>query len=338
MLGFLLCILTLTRTTIVYVSKRFFQNMDISVDTVDSQRSLDQVSSPIREHETDVVITHGAYEDEDEDEYVASNQPPIIVKLPVRKDDIRYKMNHNERGKCVILNHDTFESPGLKSRQGSGADVEVIRKTFSKLGFEVEEHPNYTLEKIYDKISELSKDDHSDRDCICVFILTHGNRNGLIYAKDYPFPLVNVWTPFTADKCPTLAGKPKLFFIQACRGSERDSGAMVYAGPGRSETDSVVTVPYKIPTHADFLFAHSTVEGFFSWRDTECGTWYIQHLCKVIEAHWEDTDLLKMLTITARTVANECSSTHSIPAQNNQKQMPSLTSTLTRDIFFKHHS
>ena len=39
--------------------------------------------------------------------------------------------------------------------------------------------------------------------------------------------LTQVWQPFTADRCPSLAGKPKLFFIQACQGNRMDKGVEV---------------------------------------------------------------------------------------------------------------
>ena len=29
---------------------------------------------------------------------------------------------------------------------------------------------------------------------------------------------------------------------------------------------------YKIPSHADFLIAYSTIPGFYSWRNTTAGT------------------------------------------------------------------
>ncbi|XP_076618693.1 caspase-1 [Colletes latitarsis] len=286
-----------------------------------------------RKHSTDVIYMPGTYEEDDDKEY-AIGKSPIIVKLPVSRDAIFYKMDHKMRGKCVILNHDTFDSEMLQPRKGSMIDVETITETFSNLGFTVMDYSNLPYEDIETKMIELSEDDHNDSDCICIFILTHGRTNGLIHARDYAFSLVKLWAPFTTDKCASLAGKPKLFFIQACRGSKYDGGTMVYASGNTSETDSAATVPYKIPTHADFLFAYSTVEGFSSWRDAEYGTWYIQCLCKVIQEYWETTDLLKMLTITARTVANDCTSTHTNPAKNNQKQMPSLTSTLTREVFF----
>jgi caspase-like apoptosis-related cysteine protease len=67
-------------------------------------------------------------------------------------------------------------------------------------------YPNFLL---------VSKEDHSDADCIAVIMLTHGEEHGRLVTRDSVLYKVDkLWTPFTADKCPTLAGKPKLFFIQ----------------------------------------------------------------------------------------------------------------------------
>lgn len=57
--------------------------------------------------------------------------------------------------------------------------------------------------------------DHTDNDCLVIAVLSHGE-HGIIYAKDGVYKPESLWTPFTADKCQTLAGKPKLFFIQVC--------------------------------------------------------------------------------------------------------------------------
>ena len=42
----------------------------------------------------------------------------------------------------------------------------------------------------------------------------------------------------------------------------------------RSMTDSLAT--YRTPLYADFLLAHSTVAGFYSWRNAVSGSWFIQ--------------------------------------------------------------
>ena len=60
----------------------------------------------------------------------------------------------------------------------------------------------------------MSKEDHSDADCLMIAVLTHGFDNGYLYARDTIYSIDNLWHPFTADRCLTLAGKPKIFFVQ----------------------------------------------------------------------------------------------------------------------------
>ena len=85
--------------------------------------------------------------------------------------------------------------------------------------------------------------DHSNSDCFALVVLSHGSE-GTIYAHDAPFPTQRLWEPFTSDKAPTLAGKPKLFFFQACQGSQMDQGVKITRAKPTSatETDSFVCV------------------------------------------------------------------------------------------------
>lgn len=100
--------------------------------------------------------------------------------------------------------------------------------------------------------------DHKEHDCLLISILSHGEL-GYIYAYDTHYKLESIWNYFTASRCPSLAGKPKLFFIQACQGDRLDGGVIL----SRTETDSAdnQSMAYKIPIHADFLIAYSTVPG-----------------------------------------------------------------------------
>ncbi|XP_043287076.1 caspase-1-like isoform X1 [Venturia canescens] len=260
----------------------------------------------------------------------------VTAPMPVPIDAERYNMNHKNRGKCIVFNHEYFDT-GFEDRVGSTVDAKKIQQTFLNLGFEVEILDNLVHVEVIDKITKLSEEDHGDSDCICIFVLTHGLSNDMIFAKDVAYKADKIWKPFTADKCKSLAGKPKLFFLQACRGDELDDGVTLMARSrryGNSETDSIVT-SYKIPTHADFLIAHSSAQGFYSWRNPTKGTWFVQCLCEVLDGYADTTDLLKMLTITARKISTELESYNDLnPTQSGRKQVPSITTMLLRDIYF----
>ncbi|XP_058800569.1 caspase-1-like isoform X2 [Phymastichus coffea] len=259
------------------------------------------------------------------------------ARMTVHRDSEIYNMQHKNRGKCVIFNHENFTT-GYASRRGSTCDAQRIEETFQRLGFTVEICDDYELSAITNKINELSGEDHTDNDCLCIFLLTHGMGYDMISAKDALYKSESIWKPFTADRCRTLAGKPKLFFFQACRGDNLDSGVQLFGtGISRTETDSFSygSDSYKIPSHADFLFAHSTAPGFYSWRDPLMGTWYVQSLCDILDQYAATTDLVKMLTMTARKVAIHYASCHEYdPTLNDQKQVPTVTSMLIRDLYF----
>ena len=48
---------------------------------------------------------------------------------------------------------------------------------------------------------------------VILSVLSHGEL-GILYASDQPYKPDRLWSHFSADKCRTLAGKPKMFFIQ----------------------------------------------------------------------------------------------------------------------------
>jgi hypothetical protein len=59
----------------------------------------------------------------------------------------------------------------------------------------------------------VSREDHSDADCFVCVILSHGG-DGFIYGKDGIVCLSELVNMFKGDECQSLAGKPKMFFVQ----------------------------------------------------------------------------------------------------------------------------
>lgn len=75
--------------------------------------------------------------------------------MPVLKDAECYNMNHKNRGKCVIFNHEEFES--FDKREGTAADASRLEKTFEKLGFDVDVHTDLTHVAIMNEIDKCEQ-------------------------------------------------------------------------------------------------------------------------------------------------------------------------------------
>lgn len=178
----------------------------------------------------------------------------------------------------------------------------------------------------------VAKMDHSQHDCLAVVVLTHGEL-GRLLAHDTHYDADTLWSYFTSDKCPTLAGKPKLFFIQACRGDRSDAGITLKE---RTQTDGHSNDKFRIPTHADILVAYATVPGFLSWFREDQGSWFIQALCSVLREKAAQHDLLTLLTFVNQRVAIDYESyaPNDPKEHEKKKQVPYITWTLIRLVQF----
>ncbi|XP_019866443.2 caspase-1 [Aethina tumida] len=272
---------------------------------------------------------------EDEGDAQGTGSPSYgeaIAKMPVPKYALYYKMDHPQKSIAYIFNHENFEINGLKKRNGTNKDSTDLKEVFTKLNFDVHEFKDLRKGDVMQNIEQLSKMDHSKRDCVVVCVLSHGEM-GVIYARDSYYKPESLWSNFTGDKCPTLAGKPKIFFIQACQGDKLDGGVHMIRS---TETDGDYHQSYKLPLQADFLMMFSTVKGYFSWRNTTHGSWFIQALCNELKARADKEDLLRILTFVSQKVAVDFeSNTPDHRAMHQQKQIPCIISMLTRLIQFR---
>ncbi|KAI6225263.1 Caspase domain protein [Aphelenchoides fujianensis] len=66
--------------------------------------------------------------------------------------------------------------------------------------------------------------DHATVDSCVVIVLTHGEYDGLIGVDGHVINTHDFLACFNSRAAPNLSGKPKLFFIQACRGQNHDVG------------------------------------------------------------------------------------------------------------------
>uniref|UniRef100_W5UJ92 Caspase-9 n=1 Tax=Ictalurus punctatus TaxID=7998 RepID=W5UJ92_ICTPU len=275
-----------------------------------------------------------------------------------RSDSIQsYKMDASPCGVCLIINNVEFDAgTELKNRTGSDIDSEKLERRFRSLNFHVIVKRNLKCKHIRHELSVLAKMDHSEYDCCVVVILSHGTEAshnrfpGAVHGVDGPSVPVQIITNYlTGQNCPSLQGKPKLFFIQACGGGEKDTGFEVSpeevqhtavrldeqadAIPTSSSSDSLSLsdepdARASLPTPSDILVSYSTFPGYVSWRDTNTGSWYVETLDCVLETNAATDDLATMLILLNHEVSQ-------ISAKGLYKQMPGSFNFLRKLFYFQ---
>ncbi|XP_030614183.1 caspase-8 [Archocentrus centrarchus] len=244
-----------------------------------------------------------------------------------------YPMTSEKRGICLIVNNYDFSKSTvpLKLRGGTDVDEKRLESVFQWLGFEVENHHDCDGNKMLSVFRELSRRDHSQMDCVVCCVLSHGVE-GSVYGVDGSSVKISCLTdPFNGLKCPSLAGKPKLFFIQACQGINEQNAVYIESdSPAYSFlcSDAVATKD-GIPSSADFLLGMATVPSFVSFRDKIRGTWFIQSLCQnLVQMVPRECDLMSVLTKVNADVSQKSDES------GRRKQMPQPAFSLRKKVVF----
>ncbi|XP_067994384.1 caspase-8-like isoform X1 [Melanerpes formicivorus] len=251
-----------------------------------------------------------------------------------------YKMTSRPRGVCLILNNHNFakareavpELRNLRDRDGTDMDAAALRRVFSKLHFAVVEHRDLTAEGMRKTVDIYRCEDHKDKDCFVCCILSHGKKGSVYGVDGQEVPIQELTTSFTGHNCYSLAGKPKVFFIQACQGESFQKGVPIETDSleqdSSAETDARLQFDC-IPSEADFLLGMATLQDYVSYRNRREGTWYIQALCQHLEYSCpRGEDILTILTAVNQEVSKKSCS------QNVQKQMPQPSFTLRKRLIF----
>ncbi|XP_067129574.1 caspase-2-like [Centruroides vittatus] len=219
-------------------------------------------------------------------------------------------------GICLIVNNFDFHEI-KETRYGSDRDVEMLDSVFTQLGYDVVKHIDKTAEEIMKIFEDFSKErKHYYVDSCIIIIMSHGNKDIIYGTYGGEVKLTDIFELFNNKNCDALKNKPKLFFIQACRGQKFDSGTSrnsdviplfrEVTSDGSPFPQRISNFIARLPTWTDMLITYCTIDGYRSFRD---GSWFIQHLIDVLMRRAHNTDLQVMLNEVNRKV-NEMESTY----------------------------
>ncbi|CAB3978180.1 caspase-9 [Paramuricea clavata] len=273
--------------------------------------------------------------------------------------DSPYPMTHVPCGYAVIINNSDFHPyTKLEQREGSEKDVKTMEELFKWLQFNVDIYENQTAAEIVSIVRKYRVEiDHTNFDCFVLFLMSHGFEDGIFGTDGRRVKLrEEIRKQLTADKCFSLANKPKLIFVQACRGGEADKGFVVSDSP--DDQFSVRTTPAQvvnnyptytpsnldvtpdynpevdveyIPQDSDIIIAYASTAYHAALRHTETGGWFVTQLYEVMRKYAKDEDLQSMITRVTGLVSAK-------KTRQNLMQCPEQIGNLRKKVFFKPKS
>lgn len=145
-----------------------------------------------------------------------------------------YDFTEKKRGIALLIHNEFFlPSSYFPDRPGDDKDYKHMKKLFKGLGFKVCSFRNKTKSEILQIVEDFADlEFHEESDCFVCVVASHGNEeqtNTDVHSTELSREHVIVGVDgnaiktsklvemFDNDHCEALQGKPKFFFIQACR-------------------------------------------------------------------------------------------------------------------------
>ncbi|XP_063965729.1 caspase-6-like [Lytechinus pictus] len=231
------------------------------------------------------------------------------------------------KGLVLIINNYHFRE--ANDRPGSEMDLKNVQHVFKQIGYEPVIKTNLSSGEIHrfldEAVHRINLEGTICHSSVVVVLMSHGEKRGIYGTNMDVVTTQEIKSKFSGRQCPALLGKPKIFFIQACRGQLPTKSALDTDDHGRpstseqgnvSDMDSCssripsgntldidhVDVDADVPDNADIYVAYATSEGYFSIRDRVEGSWFIQCLCEALIAYVHIDDLDTIMNRVTRRV------------------------------------
>ncbi len=192
----------------------------------------------------------------------------------------------------------------------------------NQLGFEIQCNNNRTATQIYNDLEAVRLIDHRQYDCFVCFVLSHGRMDEIYGVDGASIGIKDITGLFSGVKCQSLAGKPKVFFINACQGNARQLPVRPLQHDGPSSPNIG-----QLPNECDLLVCSSTVPGHASFRSPEAGSWYVISLVAIMKKHHSTMDVTNLLYKVNNHLSKCCD-------MQGFKQCASISSTLRHSLYF----
>ncbi|XP_077535270.1 uncharacterized protein LOC144147094 isoform X2 [Haemaphysalis longicornis] len=259
---------------------------------------------------------------------------PVIKAKTLKKGPKIYAMTRNPRGMCIILNNANFNRPE-DYREGSELDVDRMKALFTQLLFTVIVRTDLSAAETRRLFIDVSKaESQKDAQCLVVILMSHGEEGAIHDIENEKVPLdSHVFDPFNNENCPHLQGKPKIFFVQACRGNQWDCGTKdvretsdTPLSPRRRTSSTSRQTCKRIPLVSDRYIAYATIPGYVALKNNHVGSWFLAAVSDVFSKYAYSMSLDGLMREVQKKVMER--STHDGSMQTPRLHMDGWTKEL----------
>ncbi|KAK4808301.1 hypothetical protein QYF61_020782 [Mycteria americana] len=227
----------------------------------------------------------------------------------------------------VIVNTHFCSSDGevvLGTRRGAKREAEQLSTILSRLNYKVKLMHNKTAKEIEDLYQQECCCEHGDY--FVSIISSHGEEGVIVGCDTEGVKLTRIFQILSAEKSPVITKIPKIFFIQACRGTEFDHGVVVECDSGEPEPECFSDY-LSIPPQTAVMFACSP--GYVAFLNI-FGSMFLQALLKVLKGEERHLALNRLMTRINWEVAFCCEARGTY---EGCKEMPCFVTNLLQDVF-----
>ena len=230
--------------------------------------------------------------------------------------------NQTANGLAVIITNSYETCSRLENLSGTKADGERMKDSFQVLNFSTLHEHNLpkgpTMQLLY-SVANYKKFPPSYRRVVFVFS-GHGCADHMLYTGEgQTLKLSDILSAFFPERAPLNGNLAKLFFIDACRGKEPNSGVIVPRSGREIET-------LTIPKHGNFLVAYSTIPDHLSYEERAKGGIWISALADKLCRR--DASVHDVLSEVNRELINK----YQKPAYAGFVQQPEFISRLNEPV------
>lgn len=228
----------------------------------------------------------------------------------------RYKYHKDGEGYALLVNFPT-------KCKGSETDVESLEVVLKDLKFKTHHCVDPTRDDLVKKLKDTAAHLLEGKfHCFALFITGHGGERGVQTKDDKFINAENIVSPFKNG----FIGKPKLFFIESCRGEEdQKTKRQLSSVDNESFTDEL-----RVPVDADILIAYSTTPGYYSYSSKDDESYFIRECVDVFKNDSSKMHVEEMMIEIRRRIAQM----QIVEEKEKYGQMPCTWSTLRKKVFF----